>query len=83
MKRDINQINVTLEFDPEASIWWIKECDVSGVCLEAQTIDALIARLPDAVRDIWDVTQVAYDHGASIEIIAHTSRIFPSSSLAA
>jgi hypothetical protein len=83
MKHETNQINVTLEFDSDASVWWVKECDVGGLCLEAETFEALIARLPGAIRDIWDVSEVSYDTHSPIEILAHTSRIFPSSSLAA
>jgi hypothetical protein len=83
MENKPNQINVTLEFDSDARVWWVKECDVGGICLEAETFEVLIARLPGAIRDIWDVTDVSYESDASIEIIAHTSRIFPSSSLAA
>ena len=83
MKQETNQINVTLEYDSEAGVWWVKACDVGGVCLEADTFEALIARLPGAIRDIWDVSEVSYDNDTPIEIIAHTSRIFPSSSLAA
>jgi predicted RNase H-like HicB family nuclease len=55
----MRQINATLAFDDEARVWWVEACDVGGVRLEADTIDALIERLPNAIADIWEASAQA------------------------
>ena len=47
-----NVINVELAFDSEAHVWYVKRSDVLGLRIEADTVDALIARIPDALRDL-------------------------------
>lgn len=79
----MKKINVTLAFDNDAMVWWVQECDVQGVSLEADTIDALINRLPGAILDVWEASADSLDLETPVELITHTSRVMRQGRLAA
>ena len=39
-------------FDPEANVWYTESSDVHGLRIEAETVDALIERIPGAIQDL-------------------------------
>ncbi len=47
-------VQVELDFDEEANVWWVSACDVQGVRIEAASFDVMMARLPGAVEDMLD-----------------------------
>lgn len=66
-------IVVKAAFDPDAEVWFTESSDVHGLRIEAPALDALVARLPGAVRDLLEDSD---DLGATdipIEVIAHAS----------
>jgi hypothetical protein len=65
-------IVVHADWDPEASVWVATSQDVRGLVTEAESIEALRAKLPGMVLDLLEETGVA-DLPASIEIIARAS----------
>ena len=60
---------VTPDWDPDAGVWVATTRDLRGLVSEAQTIDALRAKLPGMVLDLLEEGGIA-DMPASIEIAA-------------
>ncbi len=65
-------IVVHADWDPEASVWVATSQDVQGLVTEAETMEALRAKLPGMVLDLLEETGIS-DLPASIEIIARAS----------
>ena len=65
-------IVVTADWDPEAGVWTATTRDLKGLVTEAESIEALRAKLPGIVLDLLEEYGVS-DLPASIEIIARAS----------
>ena len=65
-------IVVTADCDPEAGVWVATSRDLRGLVTEAETIEALRAKLPGMILDLLEEAGVS-DMPASIEIIARVS----------
>jgi hypothetical protein len=63
---------VHADWDPEAAVWVATTGDLRGLVTEADSIEALRAKLPGMVLDLLEDEGVA-DLPASIEIVAHAS----------
>lgn len=71
-------IVVKATYDPEARVWYVEHSDIPGLSAEAETLDALVERLPGMILDLieengmegWD-SEV---RELPIEIIAHASK---------
>jgi hypothetical protein len=60
------------DWDPEASVWVATTQDIRGLVTEADSIEALRAKLPLMIIDLLEETGVS-DLPPSIEIIARAS----------
>ena len=60
------------DWDPEASVWVATTQDIRGLVTEADTIEALRAKLPGMILDLLEESGIS-DWPASIEIIARAS----------
>lgn len=65
-------IIVTADWDPEAAVWVATTRDLRGLVTEADTIEALRAKLPGMIFDLLEEAGIS-DMPASIEIIARAS----------
>jgi predicted RNase H-like HicB family nuclease len=65
-------IIVHADWDPDAAVWVATTQDIGGLVTEADTIEALRAKLPGMIFDLLEESGVA-DLPASIEIIARAS----------
>jgi predicted RNase H-like HicB family nuclease len=65
-------IVVTADWDPEAGVWVATTRDLRGLVTEAETIEALRAKLPGMILDLLEEDGVT-ELPASIEIIARVS----------
>jgi predicted RNase H-like HicB family nuclease len=65
-------ILITADWDPEAGVWVATTRDLRGLVTEAETIEALRAKLPGMILDLLEESGQA-DLPASIEIIARAS----------
>ncbi len=65
-------IVVHADWDPEASVWVATTQDLRGLVTEAESIEALRAKLPGMIRDLLEESGVS-DLPASIEIVARAS----------
>lgn len=63
---------VHADWDPEAAVWVATTQDLRGLVTEADTIEALRAKLPGMILDLLEENGVS-DLPASIEIIARAS----------
>ena len=65
-------IIVTADWDPEGGVWVATTGDLRGLVTEAETIEALRAKLPGMILDMLEEAGIS-DIPASIEIIARAS----------
>ena len=66
-------IVVKAAFDAEARVWFTESSDVHGLRLEADTLEALVERLPGAVQDLLEDEPGGNGRDIPIELIAHAS----------
>jgi hypothetical protein len=69
-------IVVHADWDPEAEVWVATTQDLRGLVAEADSIEALRAKLPGMVLDLLEESG-ASDAPASIEIVARVSDRLP------
>ncbi len=65
-------IVVHADWDPDAHVWVATTRDLRGLVTEADTIEALRAKLPGMIRDLLEEYEIS-DPPASIEIVARAS----------
>ncbi|MGA8077278.1 MAG: DUF1902 domain-containing protein [Xanthobacteraceae bacterium] len=65
-------IVIHADWDPEAAVWVATTNDLKGLVTEADTMEALRAKLPGMILDLLDEYGVS-DAPASIEIVARAS----------
>jgi predicted RNase H-like HicB family nuclease len=68
-------IVIHADWDPEAEVWVATTSDVRGLVTEADTIEALRAKLPGMILDLLEEQGIS-DLPASIEIVARSSDRF-------
>jgi len=63
--------------DADAGVWFVEESDVPGLRLEAESLEALMEKIPGAILDLLEVAgpQGAAAGGLDlpVELIAHAS----------
>jgi predicted RNase H-like HicB family nuclease len=67
---------VTADWDAEAKVWVAASRDLPGFATDAESIEALRAKLPALVMDILEENGLS-EPPASIEIIARVSEPMP------
>ena len=65
-------IVVHADWDPEPGVWVATTRDLRGLVTEAESIEALRAKLPGMLRDLLEEYGIS-DPPASIEIVARSS----------
>ncbi len=65
-------IVVTADWDPEAEMWVATSRDLRGLVTEAESVEALRAKLPGMVLDLLEDAGIS-DTPATIEVIARAS----------
>lgn len=61
------KVEVKAAFDDEAQVWFIEDSTLPGLAGEADTIEALAARLPDMVVDLIEANGLE-GSGKTVEI---------------
>lgn len=69
----MNLIVVKAAFDAQARVWYVESSDVSGLNVEAPSVEALRDKLPGAILDLLDCDDDGADHDVPVELIAHAS----------
>jgi predicted RNase H-like HicB family nuclease len=65
-------IVVHADWDPEASVWVATSQDLRGLVTEAESVEALRAKLPGMILDLLEEYGIA-ELPPSIEIVARSS----------
>jgi predicted RNase H-like HicB family nuclease len=65
-------IVIYADWDPDAAVWVATTQDLRGLVTEAESIEALRAKLPGMILDLLEESGIS-DLPASIEIIARAS----------
>lgn len=65
-------IVIHADWDPDARVWVATTTDLRGLVTEAETIEALRAKLPGMILDLYEENGDS-DLPASIEIVARAS----------
>ena len=65
-------IVIHADWDPDAAVWVATTHDLRGLVTEAESIEALRAKLPGMIIDLLEENGIS-DLPASIEIIARVS----------
>jgi hypothetical protein len=63
---------VRAAYDEDARVWYVQHSDLDGLHIEAETLDAMRAKLPGAIRDLLE-DEGPITRDIQIEIIATTS----------
>ena len=58
-------INITAEWDPEASVWVATSDDIAGFVMEDVTIERLVSRVPGVLEDLIELNNVELPADAS------------------
>ena len=53
----MTMVKLTVDFDDEAKVWYVKTSDLSGVHAEGETLDGLCGKLPAIVSDLVESNQ--------------------------
>ena len=69
-------IVIHANWDPDAGVWVATTRDLRGLVTEAETIEALRAKLPGMIHDLLEEYGIS-DQPASIEIVARASDRLP------
>jgi hypothetical protein len=56
-------INITAEWDPEASVWVATSEDIAGFVMEDVTIERLASRVPGVLEDLIELNNVELPAG--------------------
>jgi predicted RNase H-like HicB family nuclease len=67
-------IVIHADWDAEAGVWVATTSDLRGLVTEAETIEALRAKLPGMIHDLLEEYGIS-DLPASIEIVARASDV--------
>ena len=59
--------------DDEAGVWFVESSDLPGLNAEADTLDALVEKLPALVEDLLEEAGDRSGRDVPIELIAHAS----------
>lgn len=66
----IHAIQIEVQFDDEAGVWFIKNSSLPGLSAEAATFDQLKAKLPGMIADLIECNGVEIEDDVPIELIA-------------
>ena len=67
-------IVVKAAWDPDAGVWFVESCDIPGLNAEAESLEALVEKLPAMILDLIDEGNSGEgEFDVPIELIAHAS----------
>ena len=64
-------IRVQATWDPEVGVWTTESPDVHGLRIEAETLEALVQRIPSALQDLLDGSDGDDCDEVPVELTAH------------
>lgn len=71
------KIAVKAALDLEAGVWYVAESSLPGLNIEAQSFDALVAKLPGAIEDLIEASNGGPGRlNVPVELVASAYRRF-------
>jgi hypothetical protein len=70
------KVTVKAARDPEASIWYVAESSLPGLNIEADSFDALVAKLPGAIADLIEAADGDAHANVPVELVASAYQNF-------
>ena len=71
------KVTVKAALDSDANIWYVAESSLPGLNIEADSFDALIAKLPGAIEDLIEAAGGGSGRGkVPVELIASAHKQF-------
>lgn len=69
--------NVTVEWDEEASVWYVSDSDVPGLVAEAATLDDIREKLSVLVPELVTLNRhkIDYTLGSDLSVYIQTKRL--------
>jgi predicted RNase H-like HicB family nuclease len=71
----MNAIVVNLAYDDEARVWFVETSTLPGLRTEAETVEALRAKLPGLVEDLVEANGLNLTGEVHIDVVARTHAI--------
>ena len=71
------EFTVTATWDPEASVWVAESANVPGLVTEAESLEALIAKLRTLIPELLEANGIATDDALPFRLIAHDCAFRP------
>jgi predicted RNase H-like HicB family nuclease len=68
-------IVVKAAYDAEAAVWYVEASDVPGLHLEGESLEVLVAKVPDALADLLADSRPVRD--IPVEVVAHARTRVP------
>jgi len=63
---DIHVLRIKVQRDDEAGMWCASSNDISGLAVEAETIEALIKVLEEVIPMLWELNHAASPKAAHV-----------------
>lgn len=61
---------VHVQWDDEAKVWYVSESNVPGLVTEAETVEAMLAKLNVMVPEMLEENGLAHDADVPFELLA-------------
>ena len=71
----MSRVTVHAAYDEDARVWYVESSSLPGLRAEADSIEALRARLPGLVEDLIELNRVDLHGDVAIEVIAHAHTV--------
>ena len=66
-------VEIEAAFDEEARVWYVLSSDLFGVHAQAETFDALVAKLPPVIEDMIEANRVEAAADLDVRVIARSN----------
>jgi predicted RNase H-like HicB family nuclease len=68
-------IVVTATWDPDAAVWVAESSDVPGLATEAESIEALVAKLKDIIPELLEINAGTLANEIPFELLARQAAV--------
>lgn len=62
---------IRVKWDEEARVWYVDESNVPGLVTEAETIEAMLAKLEVMVPEMLDENGLLHEAGVPFDLLVH------------
>jgi predicted RNase H-like HicB family nuclease len=66
-------VEIEAAFDDETQVWYVLSSDLFGVHAQAETFDALVAKLPPVIEDMVEANNVVAAPQLDLRVVARSN----------